>query len=79
MKMGKVMCSDHTFWACTHVREEHKMLYSALFGIMNEHAEVLFWCFTKTKSMNELAAAMEDFKGRFDEDKGISLPTCWCK
>jgi hypothetical protein len=73
---GKVMKSDHTFWATKFCRENHKELYGSLFGIMNEHAEVLLWCFAKTKSMNELASALNDFKERFSE-AGMELPTLW--
>ena len=73
---GKVMKSDHTFWATKFCRENHKELYGSLFGIMNEHAEILLWSFGKTKSMNELASALSDFKERFSE-AGVELPTCW--
>jgi hypothetical protein len=42
---GDVLCSDHTFWATKHVRHKQKALYSALFGVMNEHGQVRLECY----------------------------------
>ena len=41
--VGDVLRSDHTFYGTKHVRDglSHTRLYNAIFGIMNEHGQVL--------------------------------------
>lgn len=60
------------------MRLNHQALYSALFAIMNEHGQVLFWSYTKTKSYTELAQALQELKERYTTlDAEDRLPRYW--
>ncbi len=45
--VGDILRSDHTFYGTKHVRDgsAHTRLYNAIFGIMNEHGQVIFVTF----------------------------------
>jgi len=79
---GNVLCSDHTFWAAKHVRDNNNVdknkLFSALFGVMNEYGQVIFYAFTKSKSTQELASNLEELKARWVKDDGsVGGPRVW--
>ena len=74
--VGNILCSDHTFWHIKNVRLNHQTLYNALFAIMNEHGQVLYWAYTKTKSYTELARALSMLQGRWKKH-GENGPRYW--
>lgn len=65
---GEVLKADHTFWATKAIAQEHVRLFMSLYGIMNEHGQICFWAFAKSKSSHALAANLEAFGERYKDD-----------